>query len=76
MLQTVNIHLPYQIPISHQKRAGKKASTPAGASRGLLIAGVFDRIRHVAQLHELLAPNSRSLDMLVPDFPQAQRRPK
>jgi len=76
MLQTVNIHLRHQIPIGHQKRAGKKASAPAVASRELLVTGVFDRLRTVARLDKLPAPNSGGLDMLVPHFPQSQRGPK
>ena len=76
MLQTLDIHLRHQIPISHQKRAGKKASAPDVASRELLIARVFDRLRNFARLDKLPTPNSWGLDMLVPDFPQSQRGPK
>jgi hypothetical protein len=69
MLQTLNIHLRHQISVSLQKRAAIGFCFGAAPGRGLLIAGRFDRLGSVARLDQLAPPNSRCLEMLVPDLP-------
>ena len=68
MWQTPNIHLHHQIPVSLQKRAERGLYSGA-PGRELLIAGGFDRLGNVARLDKLSAPNSRRVEMLVPDLP-------